>query len=322
MTLSLDLKSFLTSHPMNPGACLAGLRVQSILMWRITITHMITLTRTIMSIRIKRIPVSSEHSPSIPELVGKPAPEVNGESNHTPSSITRSGNRALNITELMRLLQFGDSVLPVGAFSFSNGLESAIQQRLVHDKETLRQFVMTATRQSASADAIALLVAHRAARTQDLTGVLRADATLFNRKMNEEMRTMTVRMGKKLSEMSNHLVHTPLLMEWLGHVERKDTPGTYPVSLGLLFAELGLPEYDAFAVQQYGTASMILSASLRLMKIHHFDAQTILFEVNASTETEYERASGATLDEMATFSPSLDIMAAAHVKAHVRMFMN
>ncbi|HXC66673.1 MAG TPA: urease accessory protein UreF [Nitrospiraceae bacterium] len=282
---------------------------------------MTTLTRTIMSIRIKTIPVSPEHSPSIGELVGTPAPEV-GELNHMPSSITRPGGPQPKITELMRVLQFGDSVLPVGAFSFSNGLESAIQHHLVHDRETLRQFVRTATRQSASADAIALLAAHRAASAHEMTGVLRADTALFNRKMNEEMRTMTVRMGKKLGELSNHLIHTPLLMDWLGHVERKDTPGTYPVSLGLLFAELGLPEYDAFAVQQYGTASMILSASLRLMKIHHFDAQTILFEVNASTETEYERVSRATLDEMATFSPSLDIMAAAHVKAHVRMFMN
>ena len=67
---------------------------------------------------------------------------------------------------------------------------------------------------------------------------------------------------------------------------------------------------------------MILSASLRLMKIHHFDAQTILFEVNMSAEADYARVSRATLDEMATFSPSLDIMAAAHVKAHIRMFMN
>jgi urease accessory protein len=188
--------------------------------------------------------------------------------------------------------------------------------------ESLRQFVMTATRQSASADAIALLVTHRAAKAHDMTAVLRADTALFNRKMNEEMRTMSVRMGKKLCEMSNHLVQSPLLMDWLGHIERKETPGMYPVCLGFLFAELGLPEYDAFAVQQYGTASMILSASLRLMKIHHFDAQTILFEVNASTDAEYERVSKATLDDMATFSPSLDIMAAAHVKAHVRMFMN
>ena len=283
---------------------------------------MITLTRTIMSIRIKRFPATLEPSPSNHTLVGTPAPEVNEESNRTPSSITGSGDRPSKITELMRILQFGDSVLPVGAFSFSNGLESAIQHRLVYDKETLRQFVMTATRQAASADGIALLAAHRAADAHDLPGVLRADLALFNRKLNEEMRTMTVRMGKKLGEMSNHLVHSPLLMDWLGHIERKETPGTYPVGLGLLFAELGLPEHDAFAVHQYGTVSMILSASLRLMKIDHFDTQTILLEVNTLAETEYVRVSEATLDEMATFSPSLDIVAAAHVKAHVRMFMN
>lgn len=291
-------------------------------MWRNTIIHMMTLTRTTMSTRIKGTPVSPEHSPALRGLVGKPAPGASGESNHTPSSVTGSGDRPPNITELMRVLQFGDSVLPVGAFSFSNGLESAIQHRLVHDMETLRQFVMTVTHQSASADAIALLAAHRAARTNDMAGALRADTAIFNRKLNEEMRTMTVRMGKKLGEMSNHLVHAPFLMDWLGHVERKETPGTYPVGLGLLFAGLGLPESDAFAVHQYGTASMILSASLRLMKIHHFDAQAILLEVNTSAEAEYARVAGATLDEMATFSPSLDIMAAAHVKAHIRMFMN
>lgn len=291
-------------------------------MWRNTITHMIPLIHTIMPTRITGAPISQEHPPAIRGLVGQPAPGPSSESNHTPSSITGSGNRPPNITELMRVLQFGDSVLPVGAFSFSNGLESAIQHRLVHDMETLRQFVMTATRQSASADAIALLAAHRAARAQDIAGVLRADTALFNRKLNEEMRTMTVRMGKKLGEISNHLVHAPLLADWLGHVERKETPGTYPVGLGLLFAGLGLPEHDAFAVHQYGTASMILSASLRLMKIHHFDAQTILLEANTSAEADYARVSGATLDEMATFSPSLDILAAAHVKAHIRMFMN
>ena len=283
---------------------------------------MITRTRRIMSIRIKHIPVSPAHSPSIRELVEKPVSEANGESNHATPSIAGAGSGPPNITELMHVLQFGDSVLPVGAFSFSNGLESAIQQRLVHDIETLRQFVMTAIRQSASADAIALLAAHRAGCAHDMVGVLRADTALFNRKLNEEMRTMTVRMGKKLGELSNHLIHTPLLIDWLGHIERKETPGTYPVGLGLLCAGLGLPEHDAFAMHQYGTANMILSASLRLTKIHHFDAQAILFEVNTSAATEYARVSGATLDEMATFSPLLDIMAAAHVKAHVRMFMN
>lgn len=32
-----------------------------------------------------------------------------------------------NILSLSRMMQFGDSMLPVGAFAFSNGLESAVQ---------------------------------------------------------------------------------------------------------------------------------------------------------------------------------------------------
>jgi urease accessory protein len=283
---------------------------------------MTTLTRTIMPIRTTTAD-SPEHAPSSPERVGKSVPQAKGESNARSSAGgAPSQHPRPTITELMRVLQFGDSVVPIGAFSFSNGLESAIQLRVVHDLETLRQFVKTATRQSASGDAVALLAAHRAGCANDMAGALRADAALFNRKMNEEMRTMSVRMGKKLAEMSNHLTQAPLLMDWLGHVERKDTPGTYPVCLGILFAQLGLSEQDAFAAHQYGTASMMLSASLRLMKIHHLDAQSILFEVNTTAEAEYTRVSGSTLDDMATFSPSLDVMAAVHVKAHIRMFMN
>jgi urease accessory protein len=58
---------------------------------------------------------------------------------------------------LLHLLQFGDSALPVCGFSFSNGLESAIQQHIVHDADSLREFVLTAMRQAATCDGVALL---------------------------------------------------------------------------------------------------------------------------------------------------------------------
>lgn len=41
------------------------------------------------------------------------------------------------ITRLMRLVEFSDSAFPVGTFSFSNGLESAAFEGLVHDAATL-----------------------------------------------------------------------------------------------------------------------------------------------------------------------------------------
>src|SRR5262245_2338575 len=64
---------------------------------------------------------------------------------------------------LSRMLQFGDSMFPVGAFAFSAGLESAIQGGVVTDAATLRAFARTALEQAARGDGIALIAAHRAA---------------------------------------------------------------------------------------------------------------------------------------------------------------
>ncbi len=88
------------------------------------------------------------------------------------------------------------------------------------------------------------------------------------------------------------------------------------------FAVQGLPARDAFVVHQYGVAAMILSAALRLMKISHVDTQRMLYRLNAGADAAYEIAAAARLSDMAGFAPLTEILAAAHVKAHVRLFMN
>ncbi len=57
----------------------------------------------------------------------------------------------MNAVQLIRILQFADSVLPVGAFAFSNGVESAIQAGIVRDVDTLKSFTRTALQQAATA---------------------------------------------------------------------------------------------------------------------------------------------------------------------------
>ncbi|WP_165252598.1 urease accessory protein UreF [Paludisphaera soli] len=226
------------------------------------------------------------------------------------------------IAELMRVLQFGDSLLPVGAFSFSNGLESAVQLGVVRDLDSLRDFVRAAVEQAATSDGVAVLSAFRAAAAGDAEGVDRADRAVFDRKLNEEMRTMTVRMGRKLAEMADRVIGPSAASAWLGRIRSGSAPGCLPVGQALVFSALGPSERDAFAVHQYGVAGMMVNASLRLMKIHYLDAQAILYEINADAEDAYDRVSGRSLDDMAAFSPVFDVLASLHVGAHVRMFMN
>ena len=228
----------------------------------------------------------------------------------------------MNLARMMRVLQFGDSLLPIGSFSFSNALESAVQEGVVRDAATLGEFVTASARRAATSDGIAVLEAHRAACGPDVERIVRVDRAVFERKLGEETRTMTVRMGRKLAEVSTAAVQAPLLSLWLGRVRDGITPGTYPVGLGVLFAELGLPEEDAFAVHQYGVAMTMLGAALRLMRIDHRQVQAILFAADQMVPGDYAAIREASLSDMASFMPMADILAAIHVRSHVRMFMN
>jgi urease accessory protein len=94
------------------------------------------------------------------------------------------------------------------------------------------------------------------------------------------------------------------------------------VCQALIFAELDIPEDACFMVHQYGVAMAILSAALRMVRVDHVDTQTILFKLNQTIAEDYAMAATRKLEDMANFAPVVDLLAAIHVKAHVRLFMN
>ncbi len=222
----------------------------------------------------------------------------------------------------LHLLQFGDSGLPVGGFSFSHGLETAIDQRIVFDLNSLQDFILTVMRQTATVDGIALLCAHRAAQRNDIEALTSIDRAVLDRKINEETRLMTVRMGRKLCELASAVVGGDLCCGWLDRIKGSETDGTHPVSMAIALSSLGIERQHAFAVQQYGVATSILGAALRLMRVAFVDTQKILLDTMAVVAPTYDEVADSTIDEMASFAPMIDILAAMHVKAHVRMFMN
>jgi urease accessory protein len=225
-------------------------------------------------------------------------------------------------THLARMLQFGDSMFPIGGFSFSGGLESAIQKRVVTDVASLGQFTRTAMEQAARGDGIAVVCAHRAALAGDIAELLRIDSRVHARKLSGETRSMSIKMGRKFTELGAHVSGAATMQDWRGQVLSGATPGCYPVALAIHFAALGLSARDAFVVHQYGVVATILGAALRLMRISHVDTQLLLFQLNADVDAPYASAAAATLDDMAGFAPMADVLAAVHVKAHVRLFMN
>ncbi len=227
-----------------------------------------------------------------------------------------------SLIEIMRLLEFSDSTLPVGTFSFSNGLETAAEMGLVSDAATLERYTANIVRQAAYTDCITAMHALRACYLDDYEGILDADRQTIICKMNAEARQMTQRMGKKMAELSQQILHNNIMERWCADINASRTPGCYPVAQGMVFALCGLSERELFAAHQYGVMSMVLSAALRCVRVSHYDTQRILFRLSRDIPALYDDVSPLSFEDMNTFVPQTDILASLHEKGTMRMFMN
>ncbi len=226
------------------------------------------------------------------------------------------------IIRMMRLLEFSDSAFPVGTFSFSNGLESAAFEGIVHNAHTLEQYACTALQQTIYSDGIAALIAFRAAANDNYSLICEADRQILQCKMNAESRLMLTRMGRKMAEIAIQLAETPLMRRWLTDLCQQLTPGTYPIAQAIFFQQNGLRETELFAAIEYGMMNMILNAALRCVKVSHYETQQILYRLASRTKSDYENIKDMSFEDMRTFAPEMDILAAIHEKGEMRMFMN
>ena len=229
---------------------------------------------------------------------------------------------ASKLTRLSHLIQFSDATFPVGTFSFSNGLETAAYEGIVTDARTLEEFSRSAARQAAFSDGVIALMAMRAAKAGNYDDIVKADRNLILFKMNDEARLMLRRMGKKLAELAARMTPDDFITRWLDDINAENTPGTYPVAQGLIFAAAGLGEEELFASHQYGVINMVLGAALRLVRVSHYDTQDILYRLADEIPALYEQAKDMTFEDMNAFVPQIDILASLHEKGSMRMFMS
>ncbi|QCE35073.1 urease accessory protein UreF [Acetobacteraceae bacterium] len=224
---------------------------------------------------------------------------------------------------LIQLFQFSDSVLPVGGFAFSNGLESAVQTGIVHNADTLKAFTRDALYQAATGDARAIVATCQALQTEDYSSlVIENDRALYHQRLNEEGRLMLVRMGKKLAEMSFAVTEKPLIGWWLEKIKSGEAIGTYPITQSIVMSSLGAAPREVLVAHFYGVAMTILSAALRLMRITHIEIQKILFQLNQEILSFCEEAEKGGVEQMASYAPVKEILASLHVKAFTRLFSN
>jgi urease accessory protein len=218
---------------------------------------------------------------------------------------------------LLAMLQHADSTFPSGSFAFSNGIEGLAALGTPLDGRMLQASLTAIIRHRwAPADRVALTLAHRAGT--DLPAVGAIDAMLEAATLVEPTRLGSRRNGQAL--LAAHLrLATPGAAELSSAIAAGQSLGHLPVVQGFLWRAVGFTEEDAVAISGYTTAAGLVAAAVRLGAIGAIEAQAVLASGLAVVAEEIAAPVGDA-QPIASFVPLIDIAAARHVRAPVRLF--
>ncbi|HKB58256.1 MAG TPA: urease accessory UreF family protein [Lacunisphaera sp.] len=224
---------------------------------------------------------------------------------------------------LVGLLQAGDSFYPTGSFAHSFGLEGLVQEGVIRDRATLREFlfrsVLPSLRQSELPLAAHAWQAVAAGDWMRVGELCRLSAAL---KAPQEIRTASANIGRQRAELTA-LLHSHLLaQEYLRRATEEGWPHSAAVSSALEGRVLGAPRVAMLAGVYYASTASLLSAAMKVLRLGQNAAQSLLTEALAAAPGIIATAEQVPLDEIGWFNPWLDIAAARHETTGSRMFIS
>jgi urease accessory protein len=256
-------------------------------------------------------------------MADKPNLPVYAPAESSSGSVQPSGPSALQSFWLLGLLQAGDSFYPTGSYAHSFGLEALVQEGVVRDRATLREFIFRSTL-PALRHAELPLAAHawRAFETPDwiqLGELCRLSSAL---KTAKEARFAADNIGRQRAELMATLRAHPLARGFLQRATAEGWPHSPSVSAALEGRVLGAPLPAVLSGITYATIASLLSAAMKVLRLGQNASQSLLTEALAAAPAIIAAAEKVPVDEIGWFNPWLDIAAARHESSEARMFIS
>lgn len=212
---------------------------------------------------------------------------------------------------LQRLLQWFSPGYPIGAFSFSHGLEWAVERGLVGNRETLLGWTRDVLRHGGGwSDAVLLAHAHAASHDPRQLQALAELASALP--ATAELLLETTVQGDAFTRT------TAAVWPGLALSSIEDLP--LPVAVGSAAARHGLPLGPTLAAYLHGFAANLVSAGVRLVPLGQTDGQLVLAALEPCIVDLAARAPLVALAELGTATVTVDWCSMCHETQHTRLF--
>ncbi len=219
---------------------------------------------------------------------------------------------------LSRLLQLASPMLPVGAYSYSQGLEWAIECGDVKDLETAKIWIGDVL-QTYQAN-FELPVLHRlymAWQQSNLQAVQEWDAFYQAGRDTAEALAETKQMGYSLVRLLNDLKELPA--DLLTNINQLPAPA-FPTIYAANAHFWQIPAADTLQGYAWGWLENQASASMKTVPLGQVAGQKILLALGQTLPNIVAQAMALNDDEISNFNPLLSIAGCLHETQYSRLF--
>ena len=245
--------------------------------------------------------------PLVPPVRRRPV----GTAHHTaspPESATPS---------LLQLIWLASPALPVGGFSYSEGLEAAVDRAGVATEKAASDWLIDQLHLALTrGDLAAIAKAIPAWRRGDVDHVAELNAWVLQTRETSELRAQAEQMGRSLLEwLRNHHTATPAQIAACAQMQP-----TYPVAYALAAAATLAPLRDCLLAYAFGWAENMTQSAIKSVPLGQSAGQRILARLAADIPAAVDHATQLPDSQRQAFSPMLAILSSQHEVQYSRLF--
>jgi urease accessory protein len=219
---------------------------------------------------------------------------------------------------LLGLLRLASPALPVGGFSYSEGLEAAVDAGVVRDEASAAQWLSDQLHLAlARAELPVLAAAHAAWLRSDAMRIAELNTWLLATRESAELRAQTEQMGRSMLDWLNKQDPSDARVAQLASLQPAPS---WPVAFALGSAQAGADALDAVLAYGFSWAENQVQAALKAVPLGQSAGQRMLARLADELLPLAEAA--MTLDDAQrqTFAPLLAVRSAQHETQYSRLF--
>ncbi len=227
---------------------------------------------------------------------------------------------ALGAQSFLQLMWLASPALPIGGFSYSEGLEAAINAALVTtEAEAAGWLVQQLHLTQSRGDMAVIAQAMPAWKSTDLARIASLNQWVRVTRETSELRLQTEQMGRSLTEwLKNRYADDTTLLAPIRWLAAQDA--SYPIAFSFAAHCTGATPRDALLAYAFGWAENMVQAAIKAVPLGQSAGQRILARLTSEIPAAVEYALALPDNARQAFSPMLAILSAQHEHQYSRLF--